>query len=132
VYEIISHPDLPVFGPYSPAVRIGDLIVVSAQIGVDPVTGTVPTAQHGESAAAAECRQVFANLARVLDVSGSSLDRVARTTMYYVDLADLPSLNAVYADVFGIDPPARSAMIVGLPGGRRVAIDAIAARRESA
>ncbi|WP_035841400.1 RidA family protein [Kitasatospora azatica] len=119
--DIVRSPDLPVHGPYSPAVRAGELLFVSAQTGLDPATGAVP-----EGGAAAECRQALANLAQVLAAAGSGLDQVVRTTLFYTDLADLPAINEVYAEVFAIDPPARSAAVVTLAGGRRVSIDAIA------
>jgi 2-iminobutanoate/2-iminopropanoate deaminase len=121
--EIISGPDLPRLGPYSPAVRVGQLIFVSAQAGVDPATGAVPA----DGGFDAECRQAIANLATVLRAAGADLRDIVRTTVFYTDLANLPTINNVYADVFADEPPARSAALVGLPGGRLIAIDAIAA-----
>jgi 2-iminobutanoate/2-iminopropanoate deaminase len=120
-HETVHSTELPVHGPYSPAVRAGGLLFVSAQTGLDPASGAVP-----EGGAGAECRQALANLARVLAVAGSGLDQVVRTTLFYTDLADLPAINEAYARAFPADPPARSAAIVGLAGGRRVSIDAIA------
>jgi enamine deaminase RidA (YjgF/YER057c/UK114 family) len=74
----------------------------------------------------AECRQVFANIERALKASGSDLGHVVKTTVFYVDLQELQTINKVYGDVFPHDPPARSAAIVGLAGGRRISIDVIA------
>jgi 2-iminobutanoate/2-iminopropanoate deaminase len=74
----------------------------------------------------AEFRQAFANLRTALRAAGSDLDHVVKTTILYTDLADLPTVNMVYAEVFPIDPPARSAAIVGLAGGRRISADAVA------
>jgi 2-iminobutanoate/2-iminopropanoate deaminase len=122
VYEIISGDDLPVLGPYSPAVRAGGFVFVSAQAGIDPFTGDAPATGGFE----AECRQALANLVRVLVRAGSDLRHVVRTTVFYTDLADMPMINAVFADAFAAPRPARSSALVGLPGGRRISIDAIA------
>jgi len=127
VYETISGDDLPVLGPYSPAVRAGDLVFVSAQAGIDPFTKDAPATGGFD----AECRQAIANLARILGRAGTDLRHVVRTTVFYTDLADMPVINAVFADVFPSPPPARSSALVGLPGGRRIAIDAIAVMPES-
>jgi 2-iminobutanoate/2-iminopropanoate deaminase len=122
VYDVISDDDLPVLGPYSPAVCAGGLVFVSAQAGIDPATGDAPPTGGIE----AECRQALTNLGRVLDRAGSDLGHVVRTTVFYTDLADMPVINAVFADVFAVPRPARSSALVGLPGGRRISIDAIA------
>jgi 2-iminobutanoate/2-iminopropanoate deaminase len=102
-------------------VRVGNLLFLSAQTGLDPTTGTVP-----DGGFEAECRQAFANLRTALRAASSDLGHVVKTTILYADLADLPTVNKVYADVFPTDPPARSAAIVGLAGGRRISVDAIA------
>jgi len=65
-------------------------------------------------------------MGQALRVAGSDLAHVVKTTIFYADLDDLPILNKVYASVFPTDPPARSAAIVGLAGGRRISVDAIA------
>jgi len=122
VYDVISGDDLPVLGPYSPAVRAGGLVFVSAQAGIDPLTRDAPATGGFE----AECRQALTNLGRVLERAGSDLRHVVRTTVLYTDLADMPAINAVFADIFPVPPPARSSALVGLPGGRRISIDAIA------
>lgn len=122
MYDVISGDDLPVLGPYSPAVRAGGLVFVSAQAGIDPVTGDAPASGGFE----AECRQALTNLGRVLERAGSDLRHVVRTTVFYTDLGDMPAINATFADVFPVPPPARSSALVGLPGGRRISIDAIA------
>ncbi|MGW7413190.1 RidA family protein [Streptomyces sp. NPDC054863] len=118
----LHSPDLPVLGPYSPATRVGGLLFVSAQTGVDPRTGTVR-----EGPFESECRQAFANLERVLLVGGSSLALVAKVTVFYADPGQLTALNTVFADVFPQAPPARSAAVVTLAGGRRISVDAVAA-----
>ena len=122
MYDVISGDDLPVLGPYSPAVRAAGLVFVSAQAGIDPLTGDAPATGGFE----AECRQALTNLGRVLERAGSDLRHVVRTTVFYTDLADMPAINAAFADVFPAPRPARSSALVGLPGGRRISIDAIA------
>jgi 2-iminobutanoate/2-iminopropanoate deaminase len=121
-HEVVSGPDMPrPLGPYSPVVRVGNLLFLSAQTGLDQATGAVP-----DGGFEAECRQAFANLGKALRAAGSDLGHVVKTTILYADLADLPTVNRVYSDVFPADPPARSAAIVGLAGGRRISVDAIA------
>src|SRR6266542_3632623 len=108
-HEVVNGAGMPKpLGPYSPVVRVGHLLFLSAQTGVDQSTGTVP--QGGFEA---ECRQAFTNLGQALRASGS-------------DLADLPIVNRVYTEVFPTNPPARTAAVVGLAGGRRISVDAIA------
>lgn len=102
-------------------VRAGDFLFVSAQTGVDPATGKLPA-----GGVEAECRQALANLGRALAAAGSQLSNVAKVTLFYTDLNDLPAINAVFAEVFPTDPPARSAAVVGLAGGRSISIDAVA------
>ncbi|MFI0983094.1 RidA family protein [Streptomyces sp. NPDC021093] len=118
----VNSPELPVLGPYSPATRAGGLLFVSAQTGVDPRTGTVQ-----EGPFEIECRQAFVNLERVLRIAGSSLALVAKVTVFYTDLGQLAALNTVFTEVFPQDPPARSAAVVTLAGGRRISVDAVAA-----
>jgi 2-iminobutanoate/2-iminopropanoate deaminase len=121
-HEVVTGADMPrPLGPYSPVVRVGHLLFLSAQTGVDQSTGAVPGGGFE-----AECRQAFANLGRALRASGSDLAHVVKTTVLYADLADLSTVNKVYTEVFPTDPPARSAAIVGLAGGRRISVDAIA------
>lgn len=122
-HEVIANAAMPrALGPYSVVVRAGDLLFLSAQTGIDPATGVVPE----EGGFEAECRQAFANLERALCSSGSDLQHVVKTTVLYADLQDLSAVNKVYAEVFPTDPPARTAAIVGLAGGRRISVDAIA------
>jgi 2-iminobutanoate/2-iminopropanoate deaminase len=121
-HEVVTSADMPrALGPYSPVVRAGNLLFLSAQTGLDQATGTIPDGGFD-----AECRQAFGNLRTALRAAGSDLDHVVKTTILYTDLADLPTVNKVYAEVFPTDPPARSAAIVGLAGGRRISVDAVA------
>lgn len=123
----ISSADLPrVTGPYSPAIRAGQLIFVSGQAGVDPSTDELPADGGFE----AECRQAFMNVACVLKAANADLSYVVKTLVLYVDASYLPIINAVQAEFFPVDPPARSSAIVELAGGRRITVDAIAALPE--
>src|SRR3954451_23721171 len=107
-HDIVTGAGLPrALGPYSPVVRVGNLLFLSAQTGVDQSTGAVP-----EGGFEAECRQAFGNLGKALRAAGSDLRHVVKTTILYADLPDLPTVNKIYSDVFPTDPPARSAAIV--------------------
>ena len=109
-------------GPYSQAVRVGNLVFTAGQIGLVPADGSLVP-----GGAAEEARQVLDNLAAILDAAGASVGDVTKTTLFLVDMADFEAVNAVYAELFGASPPARSAVAVaGLPKGARVAIDAVA------
>ncbi|WP_067470372.1 RidA family protein [Nocardia amamiensis] len=120
--ELVEGADLPItLGPYSPAVKVGDLVFVSGQAGVDPVTKQVP-----DGGFEAECRQAFSNLAKVLKSVDADLDHIVKTTVLYADPALLPVINAVYTETFPVNPPARTAAIVRLAGGRQITVDAIA------
>lgn len=112
-------------GPYSQAVSFGDLLFTSGQIALDPASGALAT-----GGLEAEARQVFRNLGAVLAASGCGFVDVLKATVYLVDMADFPALNAIYAEVFGGHKPARSTVAVAaLPKGARVEIDLVARRR---
>jgi len=109
-------------GPYSQAIVSQGFVFTSGQIGLDPATGEFVGAGVEE-----QTRALLANLSAVLEAAGSSLARVVRTTVYLRDMADYPKVNAIYAEVFGDAPPARSAVAAaGLPKDARVEVDAIA------
>jgi 2-iminobutanoate/2-iminopropanoate deaminase len=113
-----------VAGPYSPAVRAGDWLVFAGQIGLDPATGALV-----DGGAAAEARQVLANIAAILDDCAASMSDVAKTTVFVTDMSSFATVNAVYADAFGTHRPARSTVQVGaLPGGAHVEIEVWAYR----
>ena len=115
--EVVTGADLPpAIGPYSHAVRAGGFVFVSGQPGVDPATGDVPDSFGGQA------RQAFANLATVLRVAGSRPDLVVSTTVLVVDQADFAEMNALFADSFPTDPPARMTMQVPLPHGLLISI----------
>ncbi len=109
----------PVAGPYSPAVRAGDWLVLAGQVGLDPASGKIV-----EGGAAAEARQVLANIVAVLGDCGVSLTDVAKTTVFVTDIAQFGAVNEVYAEVFGGHRPARSTVqVAALPGGAQVEIE---------
>ena len=109
-------------GPYSQAVRMGNLLFCSGQIPLDPATGELVTGD-----VAAQTRQVFANLGAVLSEAGAGFEHVARTTVYLADMGDFAAMNAVYATFFSAPAPARSTIqAAGLPRNARVEIDVIA------
>lgn len=121
--HVVSGPGVPpVIGPYSAAVRTGDLLFVSGQGGIDPATGQLAGEAFGEQA-----RQAFRNLDAVLQAGGSSLDLVVNTTVLLTDFANFAELNEVFAEFFPADPPARMTMQVVLPGTVRISIGCVAA-----
>lgn len=109
----------PALGPYSPAVRAGDWIVLSGQIPIDPATG-----QLVDGDIAAQARQVLANIEAILGDVGATTSDVAKSLIFLTDLGDFQAVNAVYAEAFGEHRPARSTVqVAALPGGARVEIE---------
>jgi len=112
-------------GPYSQAVRIGNLLYTSGQIPLDPASGQIVSGGIAE-----QTTRVLENLQAVLAAAGSGLDRVVRTTVFLQDMNDFGAMNAVYARYFapeGVVPPARSTVQVArLPKDALVEIDVIA------
>ncbi len=109
-------------GPYSQAVRLGEWLFLSGQIGLDPSSGEIVP-----GGVAAEAERVLANLRAVLAAAGATLDDVVRTTIYLVDLADFARVNEIYGKCFQSPYPARATVgVAALPRGARVEIDAIA------
>jgi len=121
--QVVSTPHAPqAIGPYSQAVRIGDLLFLSGQIPLDPETGALI-----EGDIATQTRRVFQNLGAILEAAGASFANVARTTVYLADMADFAAMNEVYATFFESPAPARSTVqAAGLPKNARVEIDLIA------
>ncbi|MGH7727716.1 MAG: RidA family protein [Vulcanimicrobiaceae bacterium] len=109
-------------GPYNQAVRVGDLLFCSGQIALDPARGELVPGD-----AAAQTRQVMANLGAVLAAAGLTFEAVAKTTIFLVDMADFSAVNAIYGEFFRETAPARSTVAVAaLPRGARVEIEATA------
>ena len=119
--EVVDSPRVPRLGPYSQAVRVGDLVYTAGKPGIDPASGAVA----GDTFEA-QARQAFANLAALLEDAGSSLARVIKVTCFITDVAAFPTLNALFAEFFPEAPPVRSAPTVQLPRGLLISIDAIA------
>lgn len=109
-------------GPYSVGVRTQGFIFASGQIGLDPTSGKLV-----EGGIEAETRQALQNLANVLKAGGSKLDLVVKTTVFLQDMSEFAAMNAVYAEHFAGEPPARSTVqVAALPGGAAVEIEAVA------
>jgi 2-iminobutanoate/2-iminopropanoate deaminase len=121
--QAISSPNAPAaIGPYSQAIRSGNLIFLSGQIPLDPHTGNIV-----EGDAAVQTARVLQNLSAILEAAGSSLGQVLKTTVYLKDLADFAMMNEVYARFFDDTPPARATVEVSrLPRNVSVEIDLIA------
>jgi 2-iminobutanoate/2-iminopropanoate deaminase len=104
----LSTPSAPaVAGPYSPAVRAGDWIVLAGQVPLDPATGTLVPGD-----ASAQAQRVLDNIVAVLTDCGAQLTDVAKTTVFVTDLGDFAAVNEVYAAAFGDHRPARSTVQV--------------------
>ncbi len=117
----LSTPSAPaVAGPYSPAVRAGDWIVLAGQVPLDPATGTLVPGD-----ASAQAQRVLDNIVAVLTDCGAELTDVAKTTVFVTDLGDFAAVNEVYAAAFGDHRPARSTVqVAALPVGAKVEIEA--------
>jgi 2-iminobutanoate/2-iminopropanoate deaminase len=121
--QAVSSADAPkAIGPYSQAVRAGQLLFVSGQVPLDPATGQIV-----EGDIAAQTRRVFANLAAVLAAGGRTFADVVRTTVFLADMNDFAAVNEVYGSYFSEPYPARATVQVArLPKDARVEIDLIA------
>ena len=110
-------------GPYSQAIRTGDLLFVSGQIPLDPSSGELV-----KEDAPGQARRCLENVAAICEAAGASLDNAVRVTVWLTDMHDFPQVNEAYAAFFESDPPARVAVQVGaLPKGADVEVDAIVA-----
>ena len=112
-------------GPYSQAIRTGDLVFTAGQLGIDPATGDLVGPDVASQAEAA-----LGHLRSILEAAGSGLDQLAKVTVFLADIGDWPAVNEVYARIIPEPFPARSAFAVkDLPKGARVEIEAVAAVR---
>lgn len=119
---IISDKAPKAIGPYSVAVQTGNLVFTSGQLGLDPATGSLVS-----GGIEAETRQSLTNLRHVLADAGSGLERVVKTTVFLKDMAEFTKMNAVYAEFFTKNLPARSTVqAAALPKGGTVEIEAVA------
>ena len=119
-------------GPYSQAIKAGNLLYCSGQIPLDPATGALV-----QGDLAAQTRRVLDNVGAILAAAGTSFDRVVKTTVFLADMNDFAAMNEVYATYFTPPAPARSTVAAaGLPKGARIEIEVIAhliaARSEAA
>jgi 2-iminobutanoate/2-iminopropanoate deaminase len=123
--NVIQTPDAPqAIGPYSQAICTDNLVFVSGQIPIDPHTGEIV-----EATIEIQTRQVLQNVQAVLEAAGSSLDRVVKTMVFLKNIEDFAAMNAIYAEFFTHEPPARSAVqVAALPKGALVEIEVIALR----
>jgi reactive intermediate/imine deaminase len=120
--QFFARPDSP--GPFSDAVRVGDLVFLSGMIGLDSTGRLVP------GGIGPETRQTLENIKATLERIGLSMDRVAKCTAMLVDIAEWPAMNEVYATYFPGDKPARSAFAgSGLARGARLELECIAVAR---
>jgi 2-iminobutanoate/2-iminopropanoate deaminase len=109
-------------GPYSQAIKAAGLVFASGQIPIDPATGEFVSGGIAE-----QTEQVLKNLSALLEASGSSLNRVVKTTVFLADMAQFAAMNDVYARYFTQEPPARATVAAaGLPRNALVEIEAIA------
>ncbi len=121
--EIISTKEAPAaIGPYSQAVKVGDIVFVSGQIPLDPVTGEMVPGD-----VEAQTKRVMENLRAVLKAAGAGFEHVVRSTIYLTNLGDFAKVNAIYGSYFPNEPPARATVQVSaLPRGSQVEIDVVA------
>ena len=116
----------PAIGPYSQAIRAGDTVYLSGQIGLDPATGQLRDGTE------AQMRQVLENVRAVAGAAGGSLDDIVKLTLLLADLGDFAKVNEIMASAFGKPYPARTTYQVGaLPRGARVEIEAVLVLRRS-
>ena len=124
--QAISSPDAPkAIGPYSQAIRAGQLLFLSGQIALDPASS-----QLIEGDVSVQTRRVMDNLAAVLKAAGLTLGAVVRTTIFLADMNDFAKVNEVYGTYFpataGPAPARATVQVAQLPRGARVEIDAVA------
>lgn len=121
VIENAEMPKAP--GPYSHAVAAsGELVFISGQPGIDPLTGSAPPGFEEQA------RKAFENLFNVAAAAGLAKSDIVKTTVYLTDVEQFGTLNALFAEYFPSSPPARAAPIVKLPYGLLISIEAVAAR----
>jgi len=109
-------------GPYSPAIKVGNLLFLSGSIPLDPVSGALVTGGIIE-----QTTRVLENIKGLLEAAGATFHNVARTTVFMVDLGEFGEMNEIYSKYFSAPYPARSTVqVVKLPRDVRVEIDVIA------
>ena len=123
IREIISTSAAPAaLGPYSQAIKAGNMVYTAGQTPLVPDTGKLV-----EGDISAQTHQVMSNLRAVLAAAGTSLENVVKTTIFVTDLADFATINQVYGSYFSGNPPARSTVqVAALPVGARIEIEMVA------
>lgn len=121
--EIIKTEKVPAaIGPYSQAVKYGNMIFTSGILGINPATGL-----FAEGGVEAQTRQCLENLKALLEASGSSIENVLKTTVFIKEMNDFPKINEIYAQYFTKEQPGRSCVEVArLPKDALIEIEAIA------
>ncbi len=118
---IISTLEAPAaIGPYAQAVRVGNMVYTSGQLGLDPATGEMVSGIHRQT------ERVLRNLEAILEAADSDMDHVVKTTVFLLDMDHFTAMNEVYERFFGDHVPARSCVQVGIPKGGLVEIEAVA------
>ena len=120
---VISTPNAPgAIGPYSQAIKVGELLFLSGQLGIDPKTGEIT----GD--VAAQTKQALTNAKAILDAAGSAMDKVIKTTVFLSDIGNFAAMNEIYGTFFTEGSyPARSAFeVAALPKGGLVEIELVA------
>lgn len=122
--QIIHTEDAPAaVGPYSQAIRAGNLLLTSGQLGLDPETGALPEGVE------AQTKQSLKNIDAILAEAGYSREDVIKTTVFIANMSDFGTVNKIYAEFFGEHKPARSCVEVSaLPKGGLVEIEVTASR----
>ena len=108
-------------GPYSQAMKVGNLLYTSGQIPIDPATGNVEAADI-----TGQTEQVMQNLAAVLEAAGSSFDKAIKTTCFLADIADFATFNGIYGKYFSSKPARSCVAAKALPKGALVEVEVIA------
>ncbi len=121
--QVISTNNAPAaIGPYSQAIKIGNFLFASGQLGIDPATGDFVPGGVKE-----QTEQIFKNIKAVLNEAGASLENVVKTTVFLADMSDFAAMNEIYGTAFSAPYPARSAVAVKtLPKNGLVEIEVIA------
>lgn len=119
---IVAEKAPAALGPYSAAVRVGEFVFCSGQLGVDPATGELV-----EGCAGCQTRQALANVSAVLEAAGLTTAHVVKTTVFLADMGDFGKMNGVYEEFFSEPFPARSTVeVAALPKAARVEIEVVA------
>jgi 2-iminobutanoate/2-iminopropanoate deaminase len=123
--KVIGSPNAPkAVGPYSAGIQTDSFVFLSGQLGLEPNSGVLV-----EGGVEAQTKQALSNLQSVLQSNGLGMENVVKTTVFLQDMNDFAKMNAVYAEFFKSDPPARSTIqVAALPKGGLVEIEAIALR----